>query len=197
MIEYKELIEKRRSNYDLGKNVLVDREQINELIRTVVHNNPSSYNSQSTKVIVLYEKEHDSFWDLVLSQLERIVAPERFPATQKKIAGFKKSYGTVLFFEDESITGNLIEKYPSYAHNFEKWAQQANGMVQYGIWVGLGSLSLGGSLQHYNEVIEQAVWETYGLDQSWRLIAQMPFGSIESAPVDKPKKIEGRMIIKQ
>lgn len=197
MSEYLQLIEKRRSNYDLGRNVTATKEQINELIATIVHHNPSSYNSQSTKVIVLYGLEHDDFWDLVSSQLEKIVAPERFPATKKKIEGFKKAYATVLFFEDESITGGLVEKYPTYAQNFQIWAQQANAMVQYGIWVGLGSLALGGSLQHYNEVIEEAVWQTYDLDRSWRLIAQMPFGSIESAPNEKAKKIEGRMIIKE
>ena len=197
MSEYLDLIERRRSNYDLGRNVTITQDQITKLIETVVHYNPSSYNSQSTKVVVLYNQEHERFWDLVEDELKKIVEPERFGPTQKKMAGFKNAYGTVLFFEDNNIIDSLVAKYPKYGKNATSWSLQANAMVQFGIWTGLATLNLGGSLQHYNEVIEATVIETYDLDKNWSLIAQMPFGSVESAPLDKVKKIEGRMIIKE
>lgn len=188
MNEYLDLLEKRRSNYDLGRNVCVANEKINQLISAVVEHSPSSFNSQSAKVMVLYSQEHDRFWDLVLNQLKKIVPSEKFPATQKKISGFKNAHGTILFFDDAQIVKNLQAKYPSYSDNFPIWAQQANGMVQYGIWVGLKTLGLGGSLQHYNEVIQEALYTSFRIDPSWQLIAQMPFGSVESEPAPKQKK---------
>jgi len=55
-------------------------------------------------------------------------------------------------------------------------------MVQSNLWVGLRELGLGASLQHYNPVIDEEVRRLTGADANWRLVAQMPFGAIESEP---------------
>ncbi len=182
---YIDLIKNRRSNYSLGRNIEVDDERIIELVETAVLYNPSPYNSQASKVIVLFNEEHDRLWEAIKAALEQIVKPERFERTRRKIDGFKSAYGTILYFSDENIMDELREKFPKYAHNFTLWSQQSGGMLQYAIWTGLGTLNLGASLQHYNEVIEDQVREMYHVDPKYRLLAQMPFGSIEKAPKEK------------
>jgi predicted oxidoreductase (fatty acid repression mutant protein) len=56
---------------------------------------PSSFNSQSTRLVVLLNKDHDQFWDFVLEVLKPLTPEEQFPKTEQKIAGFKAGYGTV------------------------------------------------------------------------------------------------------
>lgn len=193
MNEYLDLIKSRRSNYSLGRNVDIDNEKIVELVETAVLYNPSPYNSQASKVIVLFGDEHDRLWEAIKAALEQIVKPERFERTRKKIDGFKSAYGTILYFSDDNIMNDLRERFPKYAQNFTLWDQQSSGMLQYAIWTGLGTLDLGASLQHYNEVIEDQVREMYNVAPKYRLLAQMPFGSIEEGPKEKEIRFEDRI----
>lgn len=57
--------------------------------------------------------------------------------------------GTVLFFDNEPKTKELMEQFPSYQHNFPKWAEQVQGSHQFATWIGLVGLGFGASLQHY------------------------------------------------
>ncbi len=102
----------------------------------------------------------------------------------------------MLYFEEQSIVKNLQERFPLYAHNFPVWSEQSSGMLQYVVWTRLSEVGIGASLQHYNEVVEEAVRQTFEVPESWKLIAQMPFGSIEAdadekqfEPLDKRFKV--------
>jgi predicted oxidoreductase (fatty acid repression mutant protein) len=65
------------------------------------------------------------------------------------------------------------------------WAQQSNGMLQYNVWNLLEVAGLGASIQHYNPLIDDEVRRTWGLPDSWGLVAQMPFGAITELPAVK------------
>jgi predicted oxidoreductase (fatty acid repression mutant protein) len=89
-----------------------------------------------------------------------------------------------------------MEKFTSYKDNFPVWAEQANGMLQYAIWVSLADVGIGASLQHYNPLIDDEVKKTWNLPSSWKLISQMPFGKVlekpepkDSLPVDQRIKV--------
>lgn len=82
---------------------------------------------------------------------------------------------------DDHVTADLQAKFPLYADNFPVWAEQANGILQYMVWTSLAENNVGASLQHYNPLIDEKVREEWRLPQSWRLRAQMPFGSIEAS----------------
>ena len=87
-----------------------------------------------------------------------------------------------------------MTNFMQYAHNFPLWSQQSSGMLQYVVWTGLANINLGASLQHYNEVIESDVSATFDVPSTWKLIAQMPFGSIETPAGDKTfNPIEDRL----
>ena len=47
-------IKARRSIYAIGKNLSVDQATIEEIIREAVKQSPSSFNSQTSRVVTLY-----------------------------------------------------------------------------------------------------------------------------------------------
>ena len=175
------LQKQRRSIYNLGKNVALSKEKLNELIKETIRNTPSSFNSQSSRAVVLFGAEHEKLWNIVLDTLRKIVPAEAFAATETKVTNcFKAGFGSVLYFEDQSVVEGLQQKFPSYADNFPIWSEQSGGMAQYAVWLALAEVGLGATLQHYNPIIDQAVAEAWDIPTNWKLRAQMPFGSNEA-----------------
>lgn len=175
----------RRSYYGISKAVAVSDQKIEEIVEHAVKYTPSSFNSQSARVIVLLKKEHDKLWEITKEALRKVVPAEHFAATEEKIDSFKSGYGSVLYFEDQAVVEGLQKQFAAYAHNFPIWSQQSNGMLQFVIWSSLEAEGLGASLQHYNELIEEEVKKTWGIDSTWKLIAQMPFGAPTFTPGEK------------
>lgn len=171
-------VEKRRSIYNLGSKQVVSPDEIMEKINTAVKYAPTAFNSQSARVLVLFGENYKSFWKKVSETLRQIVPADKFVATEEKIESFMAGYGTVLFFEDENVVKNLQEKFPLYKDNFPKWSLQSNGMLQFIVWTVLENAGLGASLQHYNPLIDDEVVKMFGVPESWKLWAQMPFGSV-------------------
>lgn len=101
------------------------------------------------------------------------------------MAGFRSGYGTILFFEDDAVIKSLQEQFELYKDNFPIWSQQSSGMLQFAIWTALELEGLGASLQHYNPLIDEAVKAEWNIPESWRLIAQMPFGNPTAEPGEK------------
>ena len=184
-IELKDSIKNRRSFYAIGKSVSVSDDNIIEIIRHAVTHTPSAFNSQSGRVVVLLGEEHDKLWAITKEILRGIIPPEKFAPTDEKISSFKNGYGTVLYFEDQGTVKNLEQQFPTYAQNFAGWSLQSSGMLQYGIWMMLEDAGLGASLQHYNPLIDEKVKTTWGIDEQWKLIAEMPFGGPTAEPDSK------------
>ena len=173
-------LKKRRTIYQLNKNMPVSDEEVIQVINDVTELTPDAFNMKSARVIVAMNDNHDALWDVIYDAFEGKVSKE-------KIQTFKDGYGTVLYFIDDQVVENLQEQFALYADNFPVWAQQANGMLQYGIWNALADLNVGASLQHYNPVIDKAVKEMFNVPEHYCLIAQMPFGGIvqEAEPKEK------------
>lgn len=106
-----------------------------------------------------------------------------YPTTNVIIALL--AFGTILFFEDTEIINELKETYAMYAENFSTWSNQANGMLQNNIWTALSQANIGANLQHYNPLIDDKIKELFSIPDTWKLTAQMPFGSIEAQPNEK------------
>ena len=178
-------IEKRRSIYAIGKGKPVSEDRVREIVQFAATHVPSAFNSQSARVVILFGKESGKFWEMVKDALRKIVPAEQFPKTEDKIDGFNAGWGTVLFFEDQAVVKQLMNDFSLYADNFPVWSNQSNGMLQFAVWTALQSEGLGSSLQHYNELVEEDVKKTWKLDPSWKLLAQMPFGSVEAPAGEK------------
>lgn len=178
-------VAERRTFYGISKASLVSDERIKEVIDHAVQHTPSAFNSQSARVVLLLDKQHDKLWDITKEALRKIVSADQFAATEDRIHGFQSGYGTVLFFEDQSTIESLQKQYALYQDNFPIWSQQSSGMHQFVIWTALEIEGFGVSLQHYNELIEAAVKQEWGIPGNWQLVAQMPFGKPTSAPGEK------------
>ncbi|ERT60535.1 nitroreductase family protein [Megasphaera vaginalis (ex Srinivasan et al. 2021)] len=173
---------KRRTNYALDKNVTIAQSAIIKTVQDVIHEVPSAFNMQSGKVIVAFGKKHDKIWQIAMDTLRAIVPAENFGTTEVKINSFAAAYGTILYFDNTAVVKSMQEQFPLYADNFPVWAQQANGMMQFGVWSALTDLGLGVNMQHYNPLIDDAVKNEFQVPAEWQLIAQMPFGNPTAVP---------------
>ena len=182
MRNFVEAIANRRTNYALGKNIPVSKEQVVETVQKLVHEVPSAFNMQSGRIIIATGENHDKIWNITMETLRKIVPAEAFGRTEDKIKGFAAAYGTILYFDETATVKNMQEQFPAYADNFPIWAQQANGMMQFAIWTALTDLGLGVNIQHYNPLIDEEVKKTFGVPDSWQLIAERPFGEALQAP---------------
>ena len=190
-----QLAEKRRSIYALSNQLPVSNDEVVKLVEHAILHTPSAFNSQSTRIVVLFGEEHQKLWQITEDTLRGIVDnEEQFAATKQKMDGFKAGAGTVMFFEDHSVVRNMQAAAPLYADKFPIWADQTNAMHQYVIWTALASLDIGANLQHYNPVIDKKVADTWNIDEHWELNAQMVFGAIEQPAGDKEfKSVEERI----
>lgn len=172
-----EAIRNRRSIYAISKDGVISDEKIQEIVEEAVKHTPSSFNSQSSRVLVLFGEQSDKFWDLTKETLRVVTGGgEGFKSTEEKMAAFRSGHGTILFFEDEEVVRGLQEKFPSYAERFPVWSNQSSGMLQLVVWTALEAEGHGASLQHYNPLVDEQVQKEWSVPASWKLIAQMPFG---------------------
>ena len=137
-----QLAEKRRSIYALSNQLPVSNDEIINLVEHAVLHTPSAFNSQSTRIVVLFGDDHNKLWQITEDTLRDMVDnEEQFAATKQKMDSFKAGAGTIMFFEDHSVVRDMQAAAPLYADKFPIWAHQTNAMHQYAIWTALASIS--------------------------------------------------------
>ena len=189
-----EAVKGRRSIYAISKESPISDARIQEIVEEAVLHSPTSFNSQSSRAVVLLGEQHDKLWDITAETLRKIVPTEQFEGTAQKLASFKAGYGSVLFFEDQTVVKHLQENFALYAENFPIWSNQSSGILQYVVWTAFAEEGLGASLQHYNPLIDEEVKSTFGIPAEWKLIAQLPFGKTVTGPGEKEfQPIEDRV----
>lgn len=178
-------LKKRRSIYALGKRVHYSQAYLCEIIQEAVRSCPSAYDSQSTRIAVLFADSHHQFWEIV-KQVQRQHVPEHiYEGVELKLNQCAEAYGTILFYEDQSVIQQLQKKMPLNSEDFSAWSEQTSGMAQFAVWATLADSGLGASLQHYNPLIDEKVAEHFDIDKNWLLRAQLCFGSIEQTVEEK------------
>ena len=194
---FQSAMKNRRTYYAISNQSPISNDKIQDIVENAVMHVPSAFNSQSTRVVILLGENHKKLWDITKSILKKIVSPENFSQTEAKIDGaFASGYGTLLFFEDQSVIEGLQNQFPSYKDNFPVWSEQTAGMHQWAIWTMLEDEGFGASLQHYNPLIDEEVMKTWNINPKWKLVAQMPFGVPVASPGDKEfKPIKERVLV--
>ena len=178
-------IKQRRTIYAIGKNLSVDQKVIEETIQEAVRHSPSSFNSQTSRVVTLFGESHTQFWNIVRETLRQIVPAEAFAGTDAKISSFAAGFGTALFYEDQATVKALQEQFALYADNFPVWSEHSTAIAQFAVWTALAEQNIGASLQHYNPIVDAEVAAKFNIPESWKLRAQLVFGSIEAPAGDK------------
>lgn len=188
-MDIKDALKNRRSYYKIGNSSPISNHEIKDIMSFALNNIPSAFNSQSTRLVLLLGDNHKRFWSMIKECLKGIVPEVNFPKTESKIdMSFASGYGTVLYYEDMDTIKNLQNLFPLYADNFPIWSEQTSAMHQLAIWTMLEENGLGASLQHYNNLIDDNIRKEWNLPNSWRLIAEMPFGNPLSEPDKKDSK---------
>lgn len=178
----------RRSYYALERASTIPDDKIQKILGEVLHTVPSSFNSQTTRLVLLVNEDHEKLWSIAKEVLLAAIGPEAFANSEAKLNSFKGAYGTVLFFEDQKVVNNLMEQFALYADHFPIWSEQTSGMHQLAVWTALEAEGLGANLQHYNPLIDERVATTWNVPASWKLRAQLVFGKpVGDSPAEKPK----------
>ena len=178
-------IKERRSIRNLKKPENMTKEKIEEILKVALYT-PSAFGMQSARMIVVTGDENKKLWDIAKAEVKKTLPEgQDFKPTEEKLNGFAAGFGTVLFFEEDTTTKNMQDNFSLYADNFPVWAEQANGMLQYAVWMLLHTEGLAASLQHYNPLIDASVKQEWNVPSTWRLRAQMPFGLADETPGDR------------
>lgn len=181
-----DLIQQRRTIYAIGKNVQHSEVDLTDLIQNAVKQSPSSFNSQSSRAVILFNAEHEKFWGFVSDKLKSYATDEAAAAkTSAKMDTFAAGFGTVLFFEDQDVISGLQEKFALYAENFPVWSEHSTAIAQFAVWSALHAEGVGASLQHYNPIVDDQVHAEWNVPANWKLRAQLVFGSIEADAAPK------------
>jgi hypothetical protein len=94
-----EAIQSRRSLYALNKSPTISDARIQEIIKHALLHVPSSFNAQSSRIVLLLKDDHDKLWNgLVHDSLKALLPADQFAPTEQKIKGFAAAYGTVCLF---------------------------------------------------------------------------------------------------
>lgn len=185
MSEFLNALKKRRSIYALGDNLPQSTEEIFSLVKEIVKESPTSFNSQTQRVVLLTGAAHKKLWEITEAALKKVTPAEAFSNTQAKLQGFANGAGTILFFEDQDIVKSLQEQFELYADNFPIWSEQASGLTQANVWTAFAQENIGANLQHYNPLIDEEVAQEWEIPSQWKLRAQLVFGSIEAPAGEK------------
>jgi predicted oxidoreductase (fatty acid repression mutant protein) len=96
-----ELVKTRRTYYGLKAESPISDDAIERIVEDSVLHVPSSFNTQTSRVVLLLKEEHKKVWDIAISAMEGLVAAGALPqeayesSTKPKLNAFRAAYGTV------------------------------------------------------------------------------------------------------
>ncbi|KAL8279255.1 hypothetical protein RQP46_008292 [Phenoliferia psychrophenolica] len=164
----------RRTIYQLSASSTIPDAKILEIVQEAVKHSPTSFNSQSSRAVLLLGDDQKKVWSIAKEALKAVVPAEAWPASEARLSGFQNAYGTILLFEDRTVVAGLQEGMPLYADK-----DHAHGMLAFVLWTALEAEGFGANLQHYSPLIDAKVQSTWDLPASWELKAQLVFGKPE------------------
>ncbi|OQU96603.1 hypothetical protein CLAIMM_02660 isoform 1 [Cladophialophora immunda] len=221
-----DLVKGRRSIYALSQESTIPDSKVEEIVKFAVTWAPSTYNVQSARAVVLFKENHAKLWDIVKKHMDQVPLDEGMRGYMDgRIAGWKGSYGTVLWFEDQTALDGLGEKNPMVKPMLTEWSDHSTGMHQFigksdldprircpswlrqrpdlssllAVWTALEAEGLGANLQHFNfhPGITADIKSTFDVPEAWKLKAQLVFGKPTGGPQDKTfEPIEKRVVVK-
>lgn len=109
-------IENRISCYSLANKSPIPDSRIHEIVNSTVKHTPSAFNVQSARAVILLKQDHEKLWDIGDACLKKAMPEPAYLALAPKVQGFKESYGTILFFEDQAALDTLKSKNPGIQH---------------------------------------------------------------------------------
>ncbi|VEI12981.1 nitroreductase family protein [Trueperella bialowiezensis] len=182
MTTLSDLIHARRSVYHIGTNTEHTAESVADALRGIITRLPSAMNSQTTRLVVVSGDNNTKVWDSIHSDQKGALSPDMYERFAPRFTQAKQGLGTVLLFESRTAVENMGLN-PARS---EIYKENNHAITALAVWLQLTELGLGTSLQHFNVGYESGIRELLGLPDDFEMLAQMPFGSIETPGADKP-----------
>ena len=90
-----ELVEERRTNYQLTNSSTISDARIKELVDHTIKHVPSAFNSQTTRIVLVLKEHHQKLWDSIIEVYRTMLPDEKFQHAKGRMDGFRAAYGTV------------------------------------------------------------------------------------------------------
>ena len=87
--------ESRRSYYQMTNESTISDARIKELVTHTIKHVPSSFNSQTTRMVVVLKEKHEELWDAIMEIYKMQLPADKFEHAKGRMVGFRKAYGTV------------------------------------------------------------------------------------------------------
>ena len=95
-LSFLDAVRERRSIYPLTSKTPIDDKRISEIVLETIKHVPSSFDSRSSRLVVLLNEDHTQFWDFVKEVLAPHAANEEArKGTEQRLDGFRAGKGTV------------------------------------------------------------------------------------------------------
>ncbi len=86
----------RRSIYQLAPESPIPDSRITQIVTEALLDCPSTFNTQSTRAVVILRHEHTKLWNIITDIIEFATPAEEWETFAKaRFEGFSKGYGTV------------------------------------------------------------------------------------------------------
>ena len=80
-----ETLAKRRTYYQLGGKSPISDARVQEIIKQVILNVPSAFNSQTVRVVLLVKDEHRKLWDIATEVLKSVCQKMHFLSQRRSL----------------------------------------------------------------------------------------------------------------
>ncbi|KAF5678572.1 nitroreductase HBN1 [Fusarium denticulatum] len=174
--KYLAAIRSRRTHYSIEAKSPISDTRIVEIAQEVVMHTPSSFNCQSTRLVVLLKDEHVKFWNMAKDCFRATMKPGIYAEYEKKLLQRQEGYGTILLFEDLEVVRQYQAKFPRFATHLLQFSEHNNAMQTFNLWTALSLEGLGCNLQHINPIIDQRLIGEWDISPQWSLKGQLVFG---------------------
>lgn len=156
------------------------------LIQEAIRQSPSSFNTQSSRAVILLDDAHKKFWNEDIKALGNKGVVEYMA---QRLPLFAAGKGTVLFFEDQNVIKGMQERNQAFAPVLPSFSEQSSGMAQVNTWTALETEQLGANLQHIGAISGDSYVEglskLLGIPTSWKPYSELVFGSVEKPAGEK------------
>ena len=83
----------RRTIYQLSASSPIPDAKIVELVNDAIKHSPTSFNSQSSRAVVLLGDDQKKVWDFAKEAVKAVSPADKWPASEARLNGFQNAYG--------------------------------------------------------------------------------------------------------
>ena len=185
MSDLLEMLKRRRTFYNLGKNTDVSIKDIENIIKNIIKELPSAYGIQTGRYAILFGEKNVEFWNLIQESQKVILDREMYEVMKDRFDGGKEAYGTIVFFESKEA----VESINDNDSRSNLYKENNQGIALLAFWLALGELNLGGNIQYFNmenrKDFDEKIRDFLNISDDWKMLGQMYFGSIEGPAKEK------------